>query len=161
MTYNDTSSMRLAPAKGDQRNNCVLFSLRSLSEATSFISESVVPRLDTVLGLGIEREQACVESQISRFLGIRLMGYLCLTHTLVQIQPMFPCCLTSAPSLPSPSSSCSDGPRNQSEPRAHAVCHRLRFLRQPQDQRHVLGVLQGPPEPTAEQRSHEPPQPHG
>ncbi len=35
-----------------------------------------------------------------------------------------------------------DGPGDQSKPRAHALCHRLRFLRQPSDQWHVLCLLQ-------------------
>lgn len=35
-----------------------------------------------------------------------------------------------------------DGPGDQSKPRAHALCHRLRFLWQPSDQWHVLGLLQ-------------------
>lgn len=57
--------------------------------------------------------------------------------------------------------SASNGSRDQPEPGPHALCHGLRFLWQPTNQWHVLCVLQGTPDATAEQRPHEPPQPDG
>lgn len=54
----------------------------------------------------------------------------------------------------------SHGPRNKLEPRAHSLHHWLWFLWQPPHQWHVLGVLQGAPEPTEQWRS-QPTQHHG
>lgn len=64
------------------------------------------------------------------FLAQRLFMFSCLSTVV----------LKSTPSL-SLSHSLSNGPRDQPEPGAHALCHRLRLLWQPENQRHVLRVL--------------------
>lgn len=45
----------------------------------------------------------------------------------------------------------SNGSRDEPESGAHALCHRLWFLWQPENQWHVLCMLQGTPDTTAEQ----------
>lgn len=140
-----------------KRTVCVVCSLGFLWGSTHYSIQTKGQVATDVLLLNFHKTTSCVisrsflrwPSQTEVFLCKQLLFFLCLSGLISILTPsLF-------------SVSVSNGSRDQPEPGPHALCHGLRFLWQPTNQRHVLCVLQGTPDTTAEQRPHEPPQPNG
>lgn len=84
-------------------------------------------------------------NKIGRSAPVSLWWKTCWTHHCIShwgaVKVRCSLCASVSLTTHSLSHSLSNGPRDEPEPGAHALCHRLRFLWQPKNQWYVLRVL--------------------